>query len=120
MRKFVNSIKIEVARRPRNGLLIRLAQRFLEPASQRVIAGLFGGYGLLEEGLPACRFVGQNPRRLVQLRLVGALGLGMRYDAAQVHVDDQRRTAAGTANLELALQLRHNVPMIPVAGFLGR
>ena len=100
------SIEVEVAQRLGDGLFFRLAKRFLEAACQRIATRLLGLNGLFEQRLAAAGLVGENPRRFAELRLVAALGLLVRDDPPEVGVNDQDCAAAGTLELELALQLR--------------
>ena len=72
-------------------------------------ARLLGLDRLLEQRLAPRRFGGEDALRIVQFRLVAALGLAVRDDAAEVRVDDQQRAAAGAVQLDLALQLRHGI-----------
>ena len=51
---------------------------------QRVAARLLGLHGLLEQRVAARFLLGQNPVRLVELRLVGALGFDVTDDALAV------------------------------------
>ena len=70
-------------------------------------ARLFRLDRLLEQRVAPPRLVREDARRFVQLGLVAALRRVVRDDATQVGVDDEQRVAAGTLQLDLALQLRH-------------
>ena len=59
-------------------------------------------------------------RRLRRARACPSLRLPVRDETTEVGVDDQQRAAAGTGDLDLALQLRHDVLMIQPRHDLGR
>ena len=81
---------------PRSGLvtgsLLRLLQRLFEPARERIVARLLSLDRLLEERLAPRRLRREDPRRIVQLRLVAALGHRVTDHATEVDVD-RRATA---------------------------
>src|SRR5206468_976951 len=114
-------IKIEISRGPRDWLLLRLLQRLFEAPRQRVAARLLRFHRLLEHRFAARRLLGDNALRLTQLRLVAALGLQVRHDAAEVRVDDERGVTAGANHFDLRLEPRHyflpppNAPARPLA-----
>src|SRR6476646_3319238 len=101
------SVEVKIPQRLGDGLLFRLAQRFLEPTCQRIAARLLRLDGLLEQRLaPAC-LLGENARRFGQLWLVTSLRFLVRDDPPEVRVDNQDCVTARTLELELAFQLRH-------------
>src|SRR5437660_3801039 len=64
------SVEIEVPRRFRNGLPVRLLQRFLEPARERISSRLLRVNRLLEDLLAAGRLLGEDALSVADLRLV--------------------------------------------------
>jgi len=58
---------------------------------------------------PPVLFHLEDPSRIVQLRLVTALGHRVTDHATKVQVDHEDSIAAGTRNLEFARKLRHEV-----------
>jgi hypothetical protein len=105
-------VEIQISERLGDRLFLGLAQRLLEPARQRGVTSLFSFHRLRKERFAPRILSRENFRRGIQLRLVGALNFAVRDHAAQVGINHKRGAAAGTGNLELARQLRHNVPII--------
>lgn len=91
---------------------MRLLERFLEPARQRVVAAFLGFDRLLKERLAARFGRRENAFGIGQLRLVATLWFVMPDDPTQIQVDDQRRMAARALELEFALQFRHAVILV--------
>jgi hypothetical protein len=86
---------------------VRLLERFLEALRQSISSGLLGGHRLLEERFASRRFLGENPVSIGQFGTIAPNGLDVADDAAQVHVDDERRLTAGARGFELGLE-RHD------------
>jgi hypothetical protein len=101
------SVEIEIAGRLSDWFGARLPQGLFEPARQRVTARLFGLHRLLEDRFAPRSFLSENAVRLGQLWTEARLGFAMTDHASEVGIDDERRRAARTGDLELRLQLRH-------------
>lgn len=56
---------------------------------------------LLEDRFTPRGFGVENPMRVAQLRLIGALGLVMRHNTAEVQIDDEHRLTARTDHFKL-------------------
>ena len=106
------SVEIEVPLRLRDRFFLRLLQRLFEPPRQRVAARPLRLHGLLEQRLAPRLRVRQDPVRLVQLRLVGALGLDVTDDAPEALVDHQRGLAARADGLRISVRERHSSPIM--------
>ena len=89
------------------GLRLAVPTIVLEPTRQRIVASLFVLHRLLEQRLATGRLVGKDPRRILQFGRIAAYRLAVRDNATEVQIDDQRRAAARTGHLDLALQLSH-------------
>lgn len=105
-------VEIEIPGRPCHRLLGGLLERLVEATGQRIVSPLFGLHRLLKQRLATGVLGSQDASGLVKLRLVASLRLTARHDPPEIAVDHERRPAAGTRQLELALQFRHDVPMI--------
>ena len=79
------SVEVEIARRLRDRLLVRLAQRFLEALRQGVAAILLRRDRLLEQRLTARGLLRQDLLRRIELRTIAALGLFMPDDTPIVN-----------------------------------
>src|SRR5204863_3952252 len=101
--------------------LPRLPERLLEALRQRITARFLGVDRLLEDGLAARGFLGENVLGFAELGLVAAIRFLVGDNASEVRVEDERGLTAGTNQLELRMQFGHQrfpprYPATPPAG----